>query len=189
MVALWEGCTEPFLSFFPIWPFKLASPLLLKCAWMELLLGSSSLNKHSPSKSTSCGHHIAHTSGMGVLGRREEWGCALGLEFLFIGLLSPHSQGRRPSRPIREKWGNWSSILTGHCCTYLGDILWGPTGSGGSVIVYVVNALRQLGFDQGSEITMGDMVNKRFSIKMTTYPPVAGEEMDGKLLPLCLMVA
>lgn len=57
------------------------------------------------------------------------------------------------------------------------------------MIVYVVNALRQLGFDQGSEITMGDMVNKRFSIKMTTYPPVAGEEMDGKLLPLCLMVA
>lgn len=41
----------------------------------------------------------------------------------------------------------------------------GPTGFGGSVIVYEVNALCQLGFDQGSKITMGDMVNKRFSIK------------------------
>lgn len=40
---------------------------MLKCAWMELLLGSSSLNKHSPSKSTTgVTHHVAHTSGMGV---------------------------------------------------------------------------------------------------------------------------
>ena len=36
---------------------------------------------------------------------------------------------------------------------------------------------------------MGDMVNKSFSIKMIAYLSVAGEEMDGRLLPLCLMAA